>query len=439
MTTSTTQIRRRRRWRFTLAAILTAGIAGLVSTTSSTVSASTEKVVIYFAVCDGSGASDTVKIKKINEDGTGLTVVGDTTIPHCIPNANATRYLSGLAVSDGYAYFSWITGDFASAGIGRIKTDGTGTAELSYVTAPAGVGWFQMSPTPLNGYLYVYVHDGGQTPSNFRIMRMSTASGQLSNCYTPSGSLNAMSIGVGKDAVYYSSASTEISDNQKLHKVSGDCSSASEVANLNNFGGTGMLHVFETSFIATLVAESTDKMFLTTNHAVNNTYGLSSFDTAGSISNFQAHLFGATSNPNDGPASVVWGFNYLYFKDSGATKMYRVAPGGVPEQIFADHIKGVLHHFSVVKETSTPPPVAKTPLVIGKKGVTGKQIASDLGVTIAKGSKIKLTVAKSSRKVCTVKKSRVVSTKAGATCKVTVTITPKKGKAIKRTTSFTTS
>jgi|GEM_PF-5773167 len=441
MTTSTTHQGQRRRWRFAIAVALSACVVGLVSVAPSSVSASTENVVIYFAVCDGSGATDTVKIKKINEDGTGLTVIGDTTIAHCVQPA--TRYLTGLAVSGDYAYFGWINGDFASAGIGRMKTNGTGTVEMNYAVAPAGVGWFQMSPTPLNGYLYVYVHDGGQSPSNMRIMRMSIASGELSDCFTPSGNTNDMSIGVGRTAVYFS-RSAELGVDQKLYKVSNDCSAASEVIDFEMAPtAPAMLHRFNTGYSATLLAESDSNTFLYTKRDVDSAdvYGISQVDGSATLSGFQQHLYRAEDGFAD---SQVWGFNYLYFKDGAARKMYRVKPGGTVERAFEAQIPGdyALHHFSVVKETvapATPPPATKAPLLVSKKGVTGKQIASDLGLTIPKGSKVKLVVAKKSRNACAVKKKRVVSTKAGKNCRVTITITPKKGKAIKRTTSFTTS
>lgn len=436
MTTSTTRAPHRRKWRLAIVAALCAGVAGLVSMTPSNVSATTENVVIYFAVCDANTASDTVKIKKINEDGTGLSVVGDTTIAHCVQPA--TRYLTGLAVSGEYAYFSWINADGSGAGVGRIKTNGTGTAEINFASAPAGVGSFQMSPTPLNGYLYAYVNDaGGQGPVNSRIMRVALSTGVVTNCYTPSGTVVAMNIGVGKDAVYYSTITQEDAlKSQLIMKVSADCSTASQFLNLADLAPDGLTHQFTTEGLATLVAESDANMFLYT-QTLNQPaqYGLSQVSTSGTISTIQSNLFKASDGRAD---SQVWGFNYLYFKDGGATKMYRVAPGGAPEQVFADHIKGVLHHFSVVKEPVTTPNT-KTPLLISKKGVTGQEIAADLGLTIPKGSKIKLVVAKKSRKACAVKKKRVVSTTAGKDCRVTITITPKKGKAIKRTTSFTTS
>lgn len=436
MTISTTQTRRRRRWRFTLAATLTAGIAGLVSASPSTVFASTEKVVIYFAVCDGSTSSDTVKIKKINEDGTGLTVVGDTTIDHC-DNNTATRFFSGLAVSGDYAYFSWISRDASAAGIGRISTSG-GTAEVNFANAPAGIGWFQMSPTPLDGHLYVSVYDAG--PSNYRIMRLAISSGQLSDCYQPAGSTTAMSIGVGKDAVYYATSANQ----QKLYKVSNNCTSSSEAFDFN-VGSEGIVFEFDLAESSIgVIAESDNHRFLKSIHMVNTTYQLLQVDKNATALEAGMPRLGTTADPSDQPTSQVWGFNYLYFKDGAARKMYRVKPGGTVERAFEAQIPGehILHHFSVVKEIvtpATPPPATKAPLVISKKGVTGKQIARDLAITIPKRSKITLTVAKKSRKVCAVKKSRVVSTKKGKTCRVTVTITPKKGKAIKRTTSFTTS
>jgi hypothetical protein len=437
--------RRPRRWKTLVGAGLAATLAGLVGF-SPQAAASTEKVAIYIAVCDGNGATDTVKIKKINEDGSGLTVVGDTTVPHCVPNSPADRYLSGLSVSGQYVYFSWINGDFNGAGIGRLKTDGSGGAEVNFVTAPDEASYFQMAPRSLDGFLYLYVHNGRGGPiNNLRIMRANQNTGALSDCYTPSGSPTRMNIGVGKDAVYYA---TSVS-NQKLYKVSSDCASSSVVSDFEIAPSPQMLHVLvDTRFesLASLVSESDDALFVYTKHAVNETVGLSQMSTSSGLSNFQQHLYQADDGAAD---SQVWGFNYLYFKDAFASKMFRVAPGGTPQQVFAEHITGILHHMSVVKETTVPAtapetptpaaPVTKAPLTVSKKGVTSKQIVRELGLKTPKGSKISFAVAKKAQKFCTIKRNRVVATRAGKNCRITVTVTPKKGKAIKRTAVLKTS
>lgn len=463
MTMTTTHTQQHRRWRFAIAAALSTTVAGLASITPSSVSASTENVVIYFAVCDGSGGSDTVKIKKINEDGTGLAVIGDTTIAMC-GDAPET-YFSGLAVTKEFSYFSWYRMNGSGAGVGRISNDGSSPLNINYMTLPTSplISWFQMSPKVLNGHLYLNVSNLG-SPQAHRIMRGSLTTGTLETCHQPEdlGDSGSLSIGVGRDSVYFAAFKTgDALSATKIYKT--DCTSTTVASDFGIAAGAAMFHrpfvgpidwdadgnqinnpSVQTS---TLIAESDSTSYIYTIKSTTSQKDTAGISTVSNINLTDFANHGAVvggSDFTDFTDSQVWGFNYLYYKDGAARKMYRVKPGSAPERAFASQIPGdhILHHMSVVKETVTPastPPTTKAPLLINKKGVTGKQIASDIGVTIPRGSKIKLAVAKNSRKVCAVKKSRVVAIQKGKNCRVTITITPKKGKVIKRTTSFTTS
>jgi len=80
-------------------------------------------------------------------------------------------------------------------------------------------------------------------------------------------------------------------------------------------------------------------------------------------------------------------------------------------------------------------PVASAPAapaVTTKKAATATAIAKYAGITVASGSRVSVKVAASSSKYCKVSGTSVKGVKAGS-CRVTVTVTPKKGKAVSRT------
>jgi len=90
--------------------------------------------------------------------------------------------------------------------------------------------------------------------------------------------------------------------------------------------------------------------------------------------------------------------------------------------------------FTVEKKIATPrtpatPTVLVAPAVMINKGTTAKSIATYLKMTIASGSKLSVKVAASSAMYCEVVGTTVKGIKKGS-CKVTVTVTPKKSKAI---------
>ena len=86
--------------------------------------------------------------------------------------------------------------------------------------------------------------------------------------------------------------------------------------------------------------------------------------------------------------------------------------------------------------TTPVPTVPAAPSLTTKKSATGSAIAKYAGLTVASGSKVTLKVAASSVKVCRVSGTSVKGLKKGS-CRVTVTVTPKKGKAASKTVTLT--
>ena len=86
---------------------------------------------------------------------------------------------------------------------------------------------------------------------------------------------------------------------------------------------------------------------------------------------------------------------------------------------------------TVTTPTVTTPTVT-TPTVTTKKAVTAKSIATFAKLKVLSTSKLKLKVVASSSRFCRVSGTTLKGLKAGS-CKVTVTVTPKKGKAISKT------
>lgn len=88
---------------------------------------------------------------------------------------------------------------------------------------------------------------------------------------------------------------------------------------------------------------------------------------------------------------------------------------------------------SSVPAASAPLPAAVpiTPRVALKTKSSGASIASQAGVSVAPGSKIALSVSKASKKICKVSGGKLVALKPG-NCQVTVSVTPKKSKLVKK-------
>jgi uncharacterized repeat protein (TIGR02543 family) len=82
---------------------------------------------------------------------------------------------------------------------------------------------------------------------------------------------------------------------------------------------------------------------------------------------------------------------------------------------------------SANSQTISPaPPTSKV-----KQRTPGASLATQIGMTVTPKAKIKLTVAKASKKICKVSGGRLVALKPG-NCSVTVAVTPAKTKAVKK-------
>ena len=66
-----------------------------------------------------------------------------------------------------------------------------------------------------------------------------------------------------------------------------------------------------------------------------------------------------------------------------------------------------------------------------KKKVTAKALAIQIGMNVTPKAKVKLTVAKASKRICKVSGGKLVALKPG-NCSVTVSVTPKKTKLLKK-------
>jgi hypothetical protein len=76
-------------------------------------------------------------------------------------------------------------------------------------------------------------------------------------------------------------------------------------------------------------------------------------------------------------------------------------------------------------------PVVTTPRVAAKSKTSAASVASQAGVAIPAGAKVALTVSKASKKICKVSGGKLVALAAG-NCLVTVSVTPKKTKILKK-------
>jgi hypothetical protein len=81
---------------------------------------------------------------------------------------------------------------------------------------------------------------------------------------------------------------------------------------------------------------------------------------------------------------------------------------------------------------ATTTPTVTTPTVTTKKAVTAKSIALFAKLKVLSTSKVSLKIVVSSAKYCRVSGATLKGLKAGS-CKVTVTVTPKKGRATSKT------
>jgi hypothetical protein len=121
--------------------------------------------------------------------------------------------------------------------------------------------------------------------------------------------------------------------------------------------------------------------------------------------------------------------NWSNAQNIAAANVTTPPPASAPNQV-TDSVPGpsgaVSGSNTVV--APAPPPV---PRVAIKSKTAGVSIARQAGVSIAPGSKVSISVAKASKKICKVSGGRLVALKPG-NCRVTVSVTPKKTKILKK-------
>jgi hypothetical protein len=121
--------------------------------------------------------------------------------------------------------------------------------------------------------------------------------------------------------------------------------------------------------------------------------------------------------------------NWSNAQNIAAANVTTPPPASAPNQV-TDSVPGpsgaVSGSNTVV--APAPPPV---PRVAMKSKTAGASIARQAGVSIAPGSKVSISVAKASKKICRVSGGRLVALKPG-NCQVTVSVTPKKTKILKK-------
>lgn len=94
--------------------------------------------------------------------------------------------------------------------------------------------------------------------------------------------------------------------------------------------------------------------------------------------------------------------------------------------------RGVGYRFSVAAVSATDRGKSAVTVVKVGRTLTGTSILKGAQVTVVSGARVTVKVAASSAKYCRVLGTAVKGVKAG-TCRVTVTMTPKKGKTVTKT------
>ena len=415
-----------------------------------------DKVIVFYAACDGTGASDTVKIKRVDDDATNATVIGDSGVADCQGGpATPARHFAGFAVSGEHGYFGWFDHNGAEAGIGRIRLDGTGAATLAWHTAAAPVSQLVIAPTVAAGSIFMYLNDSnfaGVGPQTPRIAKVATATAAFTDGVVTAGAGSmSLTFGVGKDRLLWTD---DTLTNQILKSTAFDGTGTATVMTLIN-------NDYFSFDYATMAAESSTKIFVRAGDTGDGSVGISAHPVASPGSAFARPVVPLPAvAPNLGVMKIVWGGNHLYYIDSTARKIGRTSDTGPGDlTTFASVAStGPLHAISpalastvtvsapaaatTVPSAGTPTTTtattvaAKVAPVIGKSGTTHRSLASWLGLSVPSGAKVSATVAASSKSYCRVSGTKVVALKSGR-CRVTVTVTPKKGAKKSKTTTLT--
>ena len=99
----------------------------------------------------------------------------------------------------------------------------------------------------------------------------------------------------------------------------------------------------------------------------------------------------------------------------------------------SDSPKNSAANPAVVPQVAVPaaPAAPAQPTMAIKQKTAGASLATQIGMTVEPKSKVKLTVAKASKKICKVSGGKLVALKPG-NCSVTVSVTPAKTKKVKK-------
>jgi hypothetical protein len=135
----------------------------------------------------------------------------------------------------------------------------------------------------------------------------------------------------------------------------------------------------------------------------------------------ELEIFGVGSNTEHPALTFVSKYRTVEYDDAPAVEP--TTPAGEPSNSSGGSGTPAL--------TPAPPAAKALPTLGVKKKLAGKSLATQIGMTVAPKAKVKLKVAKVSRKICKVSGGKLVALKPG-NCLVTVSVTPKKTKQVKK-------
>lgn len=160
---------------------------------------------VHVAACDGRGATDTVKVKRIIPGG--VTTVADTGVANCEIGLRDQAF-GGVASDQDHVYFAWARTDGVQVRIGRVRHDGGGL-DPSFISLASPIRNVFLSPVVAAGHLYAYVDNC--TPilcvagdlGTAKVLRIPVGGGTQSTVLTAPAGSNGIPFGVGYDGVYF--------------------------------------------------------------------------------------------------------------------------------------------------------------------------------------------------------------------------------------------
>lgn len=418
--------------------------------------ATAQGATVFYAACDALSDTDTIKIKKIEEDGTGAATVADTTIRYC-GALTPSRYFTGLAIHDGFAYFSWLSYPMpsSSTGIGRISLLG-GAPDFDFIPGPSGARFLRLNANPTAGYLYAYADDGFAT--NARVVRIPVVGGSYQTV-VPGVSME-LSFGIASGKIFHS-----IMGGQNLYERNLDGTNSRTVfAGDLGSSPTAVLYVGNSGGGASLVAGSSSKLFALTAPTYGDNFGSTGISTLNPATTpFTANPYGAVpavSGMADRPGNQVWSGSYLYFTQSDSygtdAAIGRVKEDGT--DLKRDWVTAAMVHQIAIGTMPTPtttptpgpsvtPPKPtlklatirnQTPVLVSSAApstdidctTSNSQTLSSCQVEILANASLLKTGRAGTGKTVLVGKGTATSTTGSATLKVKVRITNKQARAI---------